>query len=110
MAINWRRARMCRVDRWLFVVLARRAAPGRNRAARGRLKSVKSTAFTPDHPVLLATPHPYNPSVTPVALTRGTRLGVYEIVSAIGAGGRGEGFLATDTRLDRPGAREGSPH
>ena len=34
-------------------------------------------------------------------LARGSRLGFYEIVSAIGAGGMGEVFLATDTRLDR---------
>src|SRR5687767_10958142 len=36
-----------------------------------------------------------------MALTRGTVLGCYEIVSAIGAGGMGEVFLAMDTRLDR---------
>jgi serine/threonine protein kinase len=34
-------------------------------------------------------------------LTVGTRLGVYEIVAAIGAGGMGEVFRAHDTRLDR---------
>lgn len=34
-------------------------------------------------------------------ITSGTRLGPYEIVSRIGAGGMGEVWRATDTRLDR---------
>jgi serine/threonine protein kinase len=34
-------------------------------------------------------------------LSNGTRLGPYEIVSAIGAGGMGEVYAARDTRLDR---------
>src|SRR5688572_12283089 len=34
-------------------------------------------------------------------LTAGTRLGPYEIVSAIGAGGMGEVYRARDTRLNR---------
>lgn len=36
-----------------------------------------------------------------MALTPGTRLGPYEVVSAIGAGGMGEVYKATDTRLER---------
>jgi serine/threonine protein kinase len=36
-----------------------------------------------------------------VALTPGTRLGPYEIVSALGAGGMGEVYRARDARLDR---------
>jgi Tol biopolymer transport system component len=36
-----------------------------------------------------------------VALTSGARLGPYEIVSPIGAGGMGEVYKARDTRLDR---------
>ena len=32
----------------------------------------------------------------------GTRLGPYEILSAVGAGGMGEVYLARDTRLNRP--------
>jgi Tol biopolymer transport system component len=36
-----------------------------------------------------------------MALNAGTRLGAYEIVDAIGAGGMGEVYRARDTRLDR---------
>ena len=36
-----------------------------------------------------------------MALTAGQRLGPYEVVSAIGAGGMGEVYKARDTRLDR---------
>ena len=34
-------------------------------------------------------------------IERGTTLGPYEITAAIGAGGMGEVYKATDTRLDR---------
>ena len=36
-----------------------------------------------------------------LTLTSGTRLGVYEILSALGAGGMGEVYRTRDTRLDR---------
>src|SRR5262245_42488047 len=36
-----------------------------------------------------------------MALTPGTRLGAYEVIAAIGAGGMGEVYRARDTRLDR---------
>ena len=35
-------------------------------------------------------------------LNPGTRIGSYQIVSALGAGGMGEVFRATDMRLNRP--------
>ncbi len=36
-----------------------------------------------------------------MALTSGTRLGVYEVIASIGAGGMGEVFRARDTKLNR---------
>src|SRR5437899_1696119 len=36
-----------------------------------------------------------------MAITAGTRLGPYEILAPIGAGGMGEVYMARDTRLDR---------
>src|SRR5438128_2770889 len=36
-----------------------------------------------------------------MSITPGTRLGPYEIIAAIGAGGMGEVYRARDTRLDR---------
>ncbi len=36
-----------------------------------------------------------------MALTPGTTLGVYEVLAAIGAGGMGQVYRATDTRVVR---------
>ena len=36
-----------------------------------------------------------------MALTSGARIGIYEVVVQLGAGGMGEVYRARDTRLDR---------
>src|SRR5688572_14797359 len=44
---------------------------------------------------------PYNPRTRYVSLVPGTRLGAYEVLALIGAGGMGEVHRARDTRLNR---------
>lgn len=39
-----------------------------------------------------------------MTLSPGTRLGPYEVIAAVGAGGMGEVFRARDTRLNREAA------
>src|SRR6516165_2956734 len=43
---------------------------------------------------------PYNPA-TPLSLGSGTRLGPYEVIAQIGAGGMGEVYRARDIKLNR---------
>ena len=61
-------------------------------------RSLNATAFMGDLSL--------RPPVSPIysqrlSLTPGTRLGPYEVVSAIGAGGMGEVYRARDTKLNR---------
>src|SRR5262245_9410045 len=49
------------------------------------------------------------PRPQPMALVPGTRIGPYEVVSAIGAGGIGEVYKAHDARLDRDVAIKALP-
>ena len=48
-------------------------------------------------------PHSHSAHIIalPLPLTPGTRLGVYEVIASIGAGGMGQVFRARDTKLDR---------
>jgi serine/threonine protein kinase len=45
-----------------------------------------------------------------MSLSTGVRPGPYEILTSIGAGGMGEVYKATDTRLERTVAIEVLPH
>src|SRR5207249_1804376 len=51
------------------------------------------------HPAMIVVPG-YHFSIS-MPLSNGTRLGPYEIVAPVGAGGMGEVYRAKDTRLDR---------
>jgi len=47
----------------------------------------------------IRSPRGHNLRGSNMALPAGTRLGAYEVLSLIGAGGMGEVYLARDTRL-----------
>src|SRR5262245_54447831 len=49
----------------------------------------------------VSAPQPGAAIVRPMPLSAGSKLGPYELVSRLGAGGMGEVFAARDTRLDR---------
>ena len=61
----------------------------------------EAEAFLSARPSRAGTPHVDRLAPPPPSLTRGTRLGLFEIEALVGAGGMGEVYKARDTRLDR---------
>ena len=64
-----------------------------------RVKRVRERLCDPRIMPSARAPSPYTSHR--LALTAGTRIGAYEIVTALGAGGMGEVFRARDTKLNR---------
>src|SRR5664280_3306995 len=80
----------------------RNTAPGALRAVR-RAASAAALAARPrlPRPARRHTPAAYNEFIMSMPLSAGTRLGCYEILSQIGAGGMAEVYRARDARLGR---------
>lgn len=70
-------------------------APGRLCFPGATASAVAATGFTA---FVVAFP---STNLSPMALSAGTRLGYFEIVSSLGAGGMGVVYRARDTRLRR---------
>src|SRR5262249_11975048 len=73
---------------------------GVSRKSRAKPERDQSDRFG-SHRRILTTARRYNPLVSAMDLSPGTRLGPYEIVGPLGSGGMGQVFRARDTRLDR---------
>src|SRR6185295_5382465 len=74
-------------------------APDRRRRATIRRWSIRGQVEIHASFEFLQRSRKYNPRAMP--LTGGFRLGPYEVVSALGAGGMGEVYRARDTKLNR---------
>ena len=87
---HWRRRLTSLSHKSCLVALCRGARSGRPGSTLRRHSGVVQSALTP---------HSYNRQR--LAFTPGTRIGPYEILSALGAGGMGEVYRARDTKLNR---------
>jgi Tol biopolymer transport system component len=76
------------------------ASANQRAAARRHLKNAAAGCSIPDF-AGSRPPRPRCILARSVSLSPGTRLGPYEVVASIGAGGMGEVYRAKDTRLDR---------